>query len=84
MNRKTSEEREAELTGAIMTFLADQPQAVTLEKIIEWWIARRPVHVDINAVARAVNQLTEQGLLKGDGEGQSRRYRLKSTANGQE
>lgn len=80
MNRKTGQQREAELPDAIMRFLAEQHQAISLEKIVEWWIARQPVSVDIKAVARAVHKLTEQDLLEGSGEGRARRYQLKNTS----
>jgi len=78
MNRKSPEQYEAALTEAILRFLAEQPQAATLEKISEWWLARQPIHIDIHAVARAVQLLTEQGVLEGLGEGPSRRYQLRN------
>jgi Fe2+ or Zn2+ uptake regulation protein len=77
MKQEISKQREAELTEAILRFLAEQSDTVTLEKIVEWWIARQPVHININAVTRAVNRLSEQGLLEWSGEGKSRRYQLK-------
>jgi len=77
MERKTPEQRDSELAKAILNYLAGQSRPVPLEEVAEWWIARRPVSVDINEVARAVRQLTERGLLEGVGEGHSRRYQLK-------
>ena len=49
----------------------------TLEAITEWWVMRRVVRVEVEAVARVLARLTERGVLdvvEGPGE---RRYRLK-------
>ena len=77
MERKTPEQRDTELAKAILNYLAEQSRPVPLEEVAEWWIARRAVRVDSNVVARAVRQLTEQGLLEGVGEGPTRLYQLK-------
>jgi hypothetical protein len=69
---------EDELAEAILSYLADHPQAMdTLDGIAEWWILRQRVTIEVNRVARVLGRLTEQGLLECLGTGPGRRYRLK-------
>lgn len=78
LHAQTSEE-ESPVAAAILDYLAEHPQAMdTLEGIAEWWLARQRVRIEVRAVASALQQLTEQGLLEEVGSGESRCYRLKS------
>lgn len=69
---------DAKLEEAILGYVRAHPAAMdTLEAITEWWVMRRVVHVEVEAVARVLARLTERGVLdvvEGAGE---RRYRLK-------
>ncbi|HEX8150638.1 MAG TPA: winged helix DNA-binding protein [Pyrinomonadaceae bacterium] len=79
MEIKTPELRDKELAKEILNFLAERSRPVPLEEVAEWWIVR-PLRVDLNVVARAVQRLTEKGLLEAVGEGRSRLYQLKRPA----
>ena len=50
----------------------------TLDGIAEWWIERRRIRVDVEALSRALTDLTERGVLEVIGTGQARRYRLRT------
>ena len=70
--------REEQLAEAIMDYMNEHPQAMdTLEGIAEWWIMRQRVRVDVEALARVLNHLTDQGVLERLGSGDTARYRLK-------
>lgn len=83
MELKTPEPRDKELAKEILDFLAERSRPVPLEEVAEWWVGR-PLRVDLNVVARVVQQLTERGLLEGIGEGRSRLYQLKRPAGSQD
>ena len=53
------------LADAIMRYLADCPAASdTLEGIAEWWLTRTRGHVELPAVAGAIERLLARGLLE--------------------
>jgi hypothetical protein len=61
-----------------MDYLVEHPNAMdTSEGIAEWWIMRRQIKVEVEAVQRVLSQLTARGLLEKIGSGASARYRLK-------
>jgi hypothetical protein len=69
---------DADLAEAVMDYLAEHPKAMdTLEGIAKWWILRRQVRVDVEALKRVLSQLTERGLLEKMGSGDYARYQLK-------
>jgi Fe2+ or Zn2+ uptake regulation protein len=71
-------QHDEELAEAILQYLAEHPHAMdTLEGIAEWWLMRQQVRVQVNALARVLRQLTEQGFLEAIGSGEDTRYRLK-------
>ena len=71
-------EREKQLEQAVMSYLHEHPRAMdTLEGIAEWWIMRQKVRVDIETLTRALERMTDRGLLERIGSGESARYRLK-------
>jgi hypothetical protein len=62
----------------VLGYLEEHPQAMeTLEGIAEWWIERQRIRVDVQALSRALQALTEQDVLETVGTGPTRRYRLK-------
>jgi hypothetical protein len=67
---------ERALGELVLGYLEEHPQAMdTLEGIDEWWIERRRIRVNVEALARALTHLTETGALEAVGEGPARRYR---------
>jgi len=69
---------ETDLADAVMEYVTEHPQAMdTIEGIAEWWIMRRQVRVNVEALQRALNQLTEKGLLESTKSGESIRYHRK-------
>ena len=70
---------ESDLAQAVLAYLAEHPRGMdTLEGIAEWWIMRGQVRVDVEALGRALNQLTERGVLEKIGSGEYARYHLKT------
>ena len=70
---------EQEVVDAILEYLEEHPQASdTLEGIAEWWIMRRQVRAELDALQNALRQLTESGVLVITGEGDRSRYQLKA------
>lgn len=70
---------EEELTQAILEYLAKHPHAMdTLEGIAEWWLIRHHIRVSVATLARALQRLTESGVLEELGSGDHRRYRRKA------
>ena len=66
------------LEAAIVGYVRAHPQSMdTLEAITEWWVMRRIVRVEVEAVARVVTRLTERGVLDVVEIAGERRYRLK-------
>jgi hypothetical protein len=69
---------EGMLGELVLGYLEEHPQAMeTLEGIAEWWIERQRIRVDVEALAHALEVLTERGVLEAVGTGASRRYRLR-------
>lgn len=63
---------------AILAYLAEHPHATdTLEGVAEWWLMRRRVRVEVEAVAGVLEDLVARGVLEADGRGAERRYRLR-------
>lgn len=66
------------LEAAIVGYVQEHPESMdTLEAIAEWWVMRRIVRVEVEAVARVVTRLTERGVLEIVEMAGERRYRLK-------
>ena len=62
----------------VLGYLEEHPQGMeTLEGIAEWWIERRRIRVDVEALSRALQALTERDVLEVVGTGPTRRYRLR-------
>jgi hypothetical protein len=69
---------EPELETAVMSYLAEHPEAMdTIEGIAEWWLMRQRIRVGLEALSRVLGRLTNDGLLEKIGEGENARYRLK-------
>ena len=70
---------ERALSELVLGYLEEHPRAMeTLDGIAEWWIERRRIRVDVEALSRALTDLTERGVLEVIGTGQARRYRLRT------
>jgi hypothetical protein len=69
---------EPELETAVITYLAEHPDAMdTMEGIAEWWVMRQRIRVQLEALSRVLSRLTHDGLLEKIGQGEKARYRLK-------
>jgi len=68
---------EQAIASEILDYLVEHPQAEdTLEGIAQSWIDRRKTRVDLQALARTVDNLVERGDLEVFGGDPARRYRL--------
>jgi DNA-binding MarR family transcriptional regulator len=66
-----------EVAESILGYLSEHPQAMdTAEGIAEWWIMRQQIRVTVTALTRALQGLTEKGLVEELRDGEQRRYRL--------
>jgi hypothetical protein len=56
---------DTEIEAAVLEYLREHPAAMdSREAITEWWIMRRIVRVQVEAVARVLDRLTATGLLE--------------------
>jgi Fe2+ or Zn2+ uptake regulation protein len=66
-----------QLQTDLLAYMREHPaSADTLDAIAEWWVMRRIVHVEVEAVARALARLTEAGLVEAVEFLGQRRFRL--------
>jgi hypothetical protein len=80
MNRD-AEAVEKVLRDGVLAYLEEHPGAMdTLEGIARSWITPRNIRVDLDALARVLDRLTERGVLEVVGTHSSRRYRQRTTA----
>ena len=78
LNRQLDEQKEAELSEAILLYLEEHPQAQdTAEGIASFWIMRQKVREDVEAVAMVLSKLTRSGQLEEIRQGKCFRYRRK-------
>ncbi len=62
MNEVTHDD---DVAAAILGYLEEHPHGMdTLEGIAEWWIARQQIRVEVAAVARVLERLTEGGAVE--------------------
>ena len=53
------------LRQAILNHLEEHPDAMeALDGIAEWWVARSQIRVEVEALGRVLEELTESGVLK--------------------
>jgi hypothetical protein len=74
-------EREAHdaMEAAILGYLREHPAAMdSLEGIAEWWVMRRVVRIEVEAVERALEGLVEAGVVDVVTVGGRPCYRLRS------
>jgi hypothetical protein len=70
---------EEQLAAAILRYLLEHPQAMdTLRGITDWWLMRQQVRVEMHEVAHALRRLSQLGVLEEVGDGDDRRYRLRT------
>jgi hypothetical protein len=68
---------EADISQAVVDYLAEHPQAMeTLEGIAEWWIMRLQVRVNVELLEKVLYQMTEEGVLERVGRGERALYHL--------
>ena len=78
LSRQLDEQKEAELSEAILLYLEEHPQAQdTAEGIASFWIMRQKVREDVEAVAMVLSKLTRSGQLEEIRQGKCFRYRRK-------
>jgi DNA-binding MarR family transcriptional regulator len=69
--------REAELAHAVMSYLAEHPQAMdSAQGIAEWWVMREQLQVDVQALVRVLQRLVDEGLIEKVGSPNGPLYRL--------
>ncbi len=74
----TDRETDQALEDAVLEYLREHPDAMdSLEGVAEWWVMRRVVRVEAEAVARVLERLTRAGRLEVVAGGDRPRYRLK-------
>ena len=74
----TERERDVHLEEAILAYLEEHPDAMeTRDGIAEWWVMRRVVRAEVEAITRVLHDLTSRGLLEEVGAGPYCRYRLR-------
>jgi hypothetical protein len=74
----TNTDSDTYLEEAIIAYLGEHPNATeTREGIAEWWIMRRVVRAEVDAITRVLRNLTERGILEELGGGDQCRYRLR-------
>jgi hypothetical protein len=79
MTPEFSDPDEQALGEMVRGYLQEHPSATdTLEGIAEWWIERRLIRIDVEALSRVLEKMSERGILEVAGSGPNRRYRLKS------
>ena len=49
----------------------------TAEGIAEWWLMRQRVRIDLDALARTLRRLTDEGVVEQVGFGNDARFRLR-------
>ena len=78
LNRQLDQQKEAELSRAILLYLEEHPQAQdTVEGIASFWVMRQKVREDVEAVAMVLSKLTKSGQLEEIRQGKCFQYRLK-------
>ena len=74
----TEREHDLYLEEAIIAYLREHPDAMeTREGIAEWWVMRRVVRTEVEAITRVLHTLTERGVLEEVRAGAQCRYRLR-------
>lgn len=74
----TDTQRDVDLEEAILDYLREHPDAMeTREGIAAWWVMRRVVRAEVEAITRVLHALTERGVLEEIGTMTQCRYRLK-------
>jgi Fe2+ or Zn2+ uptake regulation protein len=65
MKSDKSSNDDSVLRQAILNYLEEHPDAMeALDGIAEWWIARSQIRVEVEALGRVLEELTQSGVLK--------------------
>lgn len=80
VGRSDEQSTEAELSAAVMDYLARHPRAMdTAAGIAEWWLPPMEQRPGPEALRKALDGLVEQGALERVGNGEHTHYRLRMT-----
>ena len=75
----TDRDTDEALEEAVLGYLREHPDAMdSLEAVAEWWVMRRVVRVEVEAVQRVLQRLTRAGVLEVVIAGGQPCYRLRS------
>jgi hypothetical protein len=76
--RWSGKQQERELSELVLDYLNEHPNGMdTLQGIAEWWIPRQQLRVDVDRLARALQDLTNKGVLEQIGSESNAFYRLR-------
>jgi Fe2+ or Zn2+ uptake regulation protein len=76
--RPSFADHEARIRGEVLDYLRQHPHAMdSLEGIATWWLPRHEVRVGVELVARALEQLEDEGLLERVGDAERPLFRLR-------
>lgn len=71
--------QQAEITEFVMSYFARHPRAMdTAAGVLEWWMPKDAVRIDVATMKRILDRLTDHGLLERIGSGEYAHYRLKN------
>ena len=72
------EQNDAEISEAILGYLAENPLAMdTLDAIAEWWLMRQQVRTSVQTLERVLREMTRSGVIATIEAPGAPRYRLK-------
>lgn len=70
-----------EIETTIIRYVRRNPESAdTAEGVSDWWLHRKRRRIDVQSVARALERLTESGVLERFGIDENARYRLRRDA----
>jgi len=77
-SRWSKKQQERELAELVLGYLSEHPNGMdTLQGIAEWWIPRQQVRIDVEKLARTLQELIRQGVLERIGSDSNALYRLR-------
>ena len=78
-SRWSKRRQERELAKMVLGYLNEHPNGMdTLQGIAEWWIPRQQVRVNVERLARTLDDLTRDGVLEQIGAKGDTLYRLRN------
>lgn len=72
-----AETSEDAIEAEVLAYLDEHPNAMdTLSGIAHWWLERRRIRVEVNALRNAIRRLVERGALQKIGDEDDPLYRI--------